>query len=125
MEKNNQNLFSGMRVLIVEDEYFLADETRRRLQDLGATVVGPAAKVSRALDLIAREHIDAAIIDVYLGDELAFAVADELEERGISFVFATGYDPSSMPGKYKRFALCVKPIELERVAVALSLCRPD
>jgi CheY-like chemotaxis protein len=120
MEKSNQTrLFSGKRILIVEDEYFLADETRRKLEDLGAIVVGPTSNVSRALDLINREHIDAAILDVYLGDQLVFAVADELEARDINFVFATGYDPSHIPVRYKGFALCEKPTELENIAVAL------
>ncbi|MBX5162033.1 MULTISPECIES: response regulator [unclassified Rhizobium] len=120
MENSNQTrLFSGKRILIVEDEYFLADETRRTLEDLGAIVVGPTSNVGRALDLIDREHIDAAILDVYLGDELVFAVADELEARDINFVFATGYDPSHIPVKYKGFALCEKPTELEQIAVAL------
>ncbi|RFB85470.1 response regulator [Rhizobium leguminosarum bv. trifolii] len=120
MEKSNlAKLFSGKRVLIVEDEYFLADETRRKLEDLGAVVIGPTSNVSRALDLINGEHIDAAILDVYLGDELVFAVADELEARDINFVFATGYDPAHIPVKYKGFALCEKPAELEQIAVAL------
>ncbi|MBB2752894.1 UNVERIFIED_ORG: CheY-like chemotaxis protein [Rhizobium aethiopicum] len=120
MEKSNQTrLFSGKRILIVEDEYFLADETRRKLEELGAIVVGPTSNVSQALDLIDEEHIDAAILDVFLGDELVFAVADELEARDINFVFATGYDPSHIPVKYKGFALCEKPTELEQIAVAL------
>ncbi|PDS28468.1 response regulator [Rhizobium phaseoli] len=120
MEKSNHTkLFSGKRVLIVEDEYFLADETRRRLEDFGAIVVGPTANVRRALDLIDREHIDAAILDVHLGDELVFPVADKLEARDINFVFATGYDPADIPVKYKGFALCEKPTELAHIAVGL------
>ncbi|MBX4867379.1 MULTISPECIES: response regulator [Rhizobium] len=121
MEESDQKVFSGKRILIVEDEYYLADETRRRLEDLGATIVGPTAKVGHALGLIGREHIDAAILDVCLGDELVFAVADELEERDINFVFATGYDGTVIPAKYKGGVLCGKPIDLEKVAAALSL----
>ncbi len=120
VEKNNQTrLFSGKRILVVEDEYFLADETRRRLEDLGATVVGPAANIRSALELIAVEQVDAAVLDVHLGDDLVFDVADELERREINFVFATGYDPSFIPQKYEGFALCEKPAELEKIAVAL------
>ena len=112
-------MFSGKHILIVEDEYFLADETRRKLEELGAIVIGPTANVRNALNLIDQEHVDAAILDVFLGDELVFAVADELEARQINFVFATGYDPSHIPVKYKGFALCEKPTELENIAVAL------
>ena len=120
MEKCHQTrLFSGRRILVVEDEYFLADETRCRLEDFGAIVVGPTANVRRALDLIAQEQIDAAILDVHLGDELVFSVADELKAREINFVFATGYDPSCMPAKYKESALFEKPTELAKIATAL------
>ncbi|MBB4191879.1 CheY-like chemotaxis protein [Rhizobium aethiopicum] len=120
MEKINQaRLFAGKRILVVEDEYFLADETRRKLENLGAIVVGPTANIRRALDLIAGEDVDAAILDVHLRDELVFAVADELEARQINFVFATGYDPSFIPARYNGFALCEKPTELEKIAVAL------
>lgn len=59
-------LFAGKRVLIVEDEYFLADETRRKLEKAGATVIGPVAGVTAALDLVENEQIDAAILDVHL-----------------------------------------------------------
>ncbi|TDK32135.1 response regulator [Rhizobium deserti] len=111
--------FSGRRILIVEDEYFLADETRRKLEDLGAKVVGPTGRVQQALQLIEDELIDAAVLDVHLGDEMVFPVADELEARHIPFVFATGYDPSFFPIKYTGFALCEKPTELERIALAL------
>jgi len=118
-------LFRAKRILIVEDEYFLADETRRKLEDLGAIVVGPTARVSQAIQLIEQQQIDAAILDVHLGDELVFPVADELELRKIPFVFATGYDPSYIPAKYTGFALCEKPTELEKIASALFGLDPD
>jgi CheY-like chemotaxis protein len=112
-------LFTGKRVLIVEDEYFLADETRRKLAGAGAVVIGPVADVRSALDLIEVEEIDAAILDVHLGDEFVFPVAEELERRAIPFVFATGYDPSIIPAKFTGFVLCEKPTELGKIAKAL------
>lgn len=113
------HLFSGRRILIVEDEYFLADETRRELVKHGAIVVGPTSTVRDALALIEREQVDAAILDVHLGEEMVFPVAEELGECDIPFVFATGYDPSFVPRKYSGFALCEKPTELEKIAQAL------
>ncbi|MDR9805712.1 response regulator [Rhizobium hidalgonense] len=112
-------LLSGRRILLVEDEYFLADEIRRKPEDLGAIVVGPTGNVGRALDLIDQERIDAAILDIHLGDELVFAVADELESRNINFVFATGYNLSDLPVRYRGVALYEKPPELEMIASAL------
>jgi CheY-like chemotaxis protein len=112
-------LFVGKRVLIVEDEYFLADETRRKLEESGAIVVGPVGTVGSALELLDVEQIDGAILDIHLVDELVFPVAEELEQRGIPFVFATGYNPSILPAKFTGFALCEKPAELGSIAEAL------
>ena len=113
------SLFVSKRILIVEDEYFLADETRQKLEHLGATVVGPAANVEDALRLISSTDIDGAILDVHLGDEFVFPVAEELEAADVPFVFATGYDALIIPAKFSGFALCEKPTELGKIASAL------
>ncbi|WP_310221770.1 response regulator [Neorhizobium sp. 2083] len=118
-------LFRGKHILIVEDEYFLADETRRKLELVGAVVVGPTATVEGALKLVNTSRIDAAILDVHLGDDFVFPVADELERRDIPFVFATGYDPAFIPAAYTGFALCEKPTELDKIAAALFTSNRD
>lgn len=112
-------MFSDKRVLIVEDEYFLADETRARLEMLGARIVGPTGGIYQALTLIQNEPVDAAILDIHIDGGLVFPVAQELMDRGIPFVFATGYDPDIIPGKFTGYALCGKPIELADIARAL------
>ncbi|AHG45201.1 transcriptional regulator [Rhizobium leguminosarum bv. trifolii CB782] len=119
MENSAIELFAGKRVLIVEDEYFLADETRRKLEKAGATVVGPVAGVTAALELVENEKIDAAILDVHLEGEFVFPVAEELERRNIPFVFATAFDPAIIPVKFTGFSLCEKPTELGKIAEAL------
>ncbi len=100
-------------------EYFLADETRRKLEASGAIIVGPVATVEAALESLETEKIDAAILDIHLGAELVFPVAEELERRDIPFVFATWYDPSVLPVKFKGFALCEKQADLDDIANAL------
>jgi CheY-like chemotaxis protein len=126
LQKSSVSLFVGKKVLIVEDEYFLADETRRKLEDIGAVVVGPVGTVKAALELLETEQIDAAILDIHLIDEHVFPVAEELERRDIPFVFATGYDPSILPAKFTGFALCEKPTELGDIAEALfGTCPSD
>ncbi len=112
-------MFAGKRVLVVEDEFLLADEARRRLQDLGAHVVGPTARVDRALELVEGQHVDAAILDVFLDDKLVFPVATKLDELGIPFVFATAYDASVIPARFNGYVLCEKPVELEKIARGL------
>lgn len=111
--------FSSKRVLVVEDEYFLADETRRKLQKLGAIVVGPTGHVNHALELIDEQGVDAAILDVQLDGDLVFPVAERLEQLGIPYVFATGYDPSIIPNRFNGFILSEKPIDIEHIAKAL------
>lgn len=118
-------LYAGKRILVVEDEYFLADEVRRRLVALGATVVGPAASVEEAFELFDTSDIDAAILDIHLGDEFVFPVAERLDAMGVPFVFATNHDASILPGRFKGFSLCEKPTELGRIAQALWKQEPD
>lgn len=106
-------------MLVVEDEFLLAEETRRELVKLGAVVIGPTPRVDDALFLIEDEQIDAAILDVFLSDVLVFPVAERLEELGIPFVFATAYDPPIIPERFGGYILCDKPIELENIAQGL------
>lgn len=116
---NQSEKFAGTRVLIVEDEFLLAEEARRALEKLGAEVIGPTPRVDKAIDYLKSTHVDAAILDIYLAGELVFPVAEMLEDMGIPFVFASAYDASVIPTRFAGFVLCEKPIELERIARAL------
>ncbi|HVG48881.1 MAG TPA: response regulator [Rubellimicrobium sp.] len=103
------------RVLVVEDEYLLAEDLRRGLEDAGAEVLGPVPSVADALALLATEAPpDAAILDVNLGGEMVFPVADVLRERGVPFMFATGYDQWSLPQAYTDVPRCEKPFDVGR-----------
>ncbi|WP_117192045.1 response regulator [Rhizobium terrae] len=118
-QQSHIDLFAGKRILVVEDEYFIADEVRQKLDHLQAVVVGPASSVEEGLVLIEQEKIDAAILDVHLGDEFVFPVAEKLDQLDIPFVFATGYDPAFISEEFSGFAFCEKPTELEKIAKAL------
>lgn len=78
-----------------------------------------SATVEEAIGLIGSQEIDGAILNIHLGDKLVFPVAEKLDELGIPFVFATGYDPSVVPEKFSGFFLCEKPTELGKIARAL------
>src|SRR3712207_6367004 len=92
------------RVLVVEDEFYIADEMALALQKLGAEVVGPVPTKDKALALLAsEERIDAAILDINLKGQAVYPVADALAERGVPFVFATGYDQAAVPPPTRRF----------------------
>ncbi|KLK93984.1 chemotaxis protein CheY [Microvirga vignae] len=108
------------RVLVVEDEYFIADDMAKALEKLGAEVVGPVPKREKALALISSgEKIDAAVLDINLRGEEVFPVADALAAHGIPFVFATGYDASSIPPSYAAVPRWEKPFSPDALSRAL------
>lgn len=111
----------GARVLVVEDEYFVARDIQRALERAGAEVVGPVARLNDALGLLAdRQDVTAAVLDVKLADSMVFPVADLLRRRGVPFIFATGYDADSMPPGYRYATRCDKPCD---AATILDLLR--
>jgi CheY-like chemotaxis protein len=109
------------RVLVAEDEFLLARDLRLALADRGANVIGPAASLAKVIDLIQAEaRIDGAILDVNLRGETVYAAADLLRERGIPFLFTTGYDLSSLPERFRDVVRCEKPADPGVVLGALN-----
>ncbi|NOG74170.1 response regulator [Roseicella sp. DB1501] len=88
----------GLRVLVVEDEAMVAMLFEDTLADLGCTVVGPAASVAEALDIIGRDTIDVALLDMDLAGEASHPVADALTARGVPFAFVSGYGAGAADG---------------------------
>src|SRR3954467_14286390 len=84
----------GRCLLVVEDEYLIAADLTASLESLGVEVIGPAASVEEALALVhnSSDRIDGAVLDINLRNERVYPVADVLIERGVPFVFTTGYD---------------------------------
>jgi CheY-like chemotaxis protein len=112
---------AGCSVLVVEDEYFLADDIVRALRALGAGVLGPYGELedaTRTLD----DHlvIDAAIIDINLRSEMVFPLARLLRARSIPFVFATGYDRTAVDAEFQDIHLWEKPLDLTAMARDLT-----
>lgn len=112
---------SNPRILVVEDDYLAAEELTVQLRSLGLEVLGPVARVEHANALIEMEdQIGAAILDVNLGDEMVFPVADELARRSIPFVFATAYEPDVIPRRHQDRQLVRKPFDTETIRIALK-----
>ncbi len=103
------------RILIVEDEPFIAVALEAMLLELGFDVAGLAAQVSAALELIGRERIDGAILDVNLGSQRVDPVADVLAARACPFFFTTGYGISGLPDRHAGRAVLQKPFGLEQL----------
>lgn len=108
------------RVLVVEDDYFIAEEMRLALRNAGADVVGPAPSIEAALDLLQAQKIDVAVLDLNLDGRLSFLVADRLREAGVPFVFATGYDRSVVPPHFGSVPLFEKPFRAADVVRTLT-----
>lgn len=111
---------AARRVLVVEDEYFIADDMAKALAQIGAEVVGPVPTRDQALALLSQEGaFDAAVLDINLRGEVVYPVADALRARGIPFVFATGYDESTVPSVYEDVPRWEKPFDPAQLARAL------
>ena len=94
------------------------------LADLGAVVVGPVATVEDALTLVERvPEIDGAVLDVNLGREVAYPVADALLARGVPFLFATANDRADIPERFAHVVVCRKPFRAEAFRDAVAALR--
>lgn len=108
------------RVLLVEDDFYVASSLALCLEAEGIEVLGPTASVKTALELIAREaQIDGAVLDVNLKGEMVYPVADALRSRGVPYVFTTGYDASSIARRGPDAPCLEKPVVVTQLMVAL------
>lgn len=106
----------GRRVLVVEDEYMLAEDLREGLEQQGAEVAGPVSTVAEALELLGQEPApDFAILDINLQGETVYPVAVALRARGIPFLFATGYEAWAIPEAYADVPRAEKPLDLKLI----------
>lgn len=111
---------AGLKVLLVEDEYFLADDVQRLLQAEGAIMIGPAATSDAALDLLIDQAVDLVVLDINLRGVDVYSLADELVTRGTPFLFATGYDADHIPDRFRDIVYLQKPVDREALARAIA-----
>jgi PAS domain S-box-containing protein len=104
-------LETGNRILLVEDEILVAMMMRDILTELGFSVIGPFSRLSEAMVAAVHEEIDAGIIDINLGGEFVYPVADVLAARKIPFVFVTGYGVESIDGRFTCVPIIKKPVQ--------------
>jgi CheY-like chemotaxis protein len=100
---------NGLRILVVEDEAAISLLLEDMLLDFGCELVGPAARLSSALDIASRETIDLAILDVNVAGEPIYPVAEALAERGVPFVFSTGYGSAGIKDAFRDRPVLQKP----------------
>ena len=100
---------AGRQLLVVEDEVFVAMLIEDVVEGAGGAVIGPAARVDEALALLEAQKPDGALLDVNLGGELVYPVAEALARRRIPFVFVTGYGPEGIAAPFKGRPTIKKP----------------
>jgi len=113
------NGLKGCRVLIVEDAVLLALELETGLSDAGAVIIGPAYELDEALTLL-DQPIDAAVLDANLNGQSVLPVAQALAERGIPFIFATGYGDTGAALAGYNAPIVRKPYDVGQVARAVT-----
>jgi DNA-binding LytR/AlgR family response regulator len=102
---------NGLRLLVVEDQFFVAMEVTDLISSLGAEVIGPYSLLNQALDAVQRQAIDGGVLDVKLDSEKSYPIADVLMDSGRPVLLVTGGDPEGIPEKYRALPCLLKPFD--------------
>ncbi|KAB7772251.1 response regulator [Xanthomonas maliensis] len=117
------------RVLIVEDESLVAMLLEDCLVELGYEIADTVATVAAAMSVVEAGGLDLALLDINLGGTPSFPVAEELERRGIPFIFVSGYARAGIPERYRCHHGLQKPFHFrdlqEAVGRLSQRCKPD
>ncbi|MGA7816859.1 response regulator [Caballeronia sp.] len=113
---------AGRRILVIEDDYLVAQALCGLLMEAGATVVGPIGWLDEALTFAREcgERFDSVVLDVDLHGEKSYPVADVLRSTKTRFVFTTGYGRDALDAAYQECPRCEKPLDPQMLLQALS-----
>lgn len=113
-------LLEGKRILILEDDFYLASDEKALLERAGATVLGPFGSSCTNEDIDAVGEVDGAVVDINLGQGPNFDFARRLSSRGTPFVFVTGYDAAVVPSELSHVPRIEKPVRERQLITALA-----
>lgn len=105
----------GVSVLVVEDDYLLAEEIASTLHEHGAVVLGPVPDVARGRALLAEAKPDCALLDINLKGRFVYELAEELLQLGVPPIFTTGYDSTFLPPRFSERTCLAKPIDMREL----------
>ena len=117
--KRAHDRLAGQRVLVIEDESLVTMILEDTLAEIGCEVAGLASRLRDAVQKAQSLSFDVAILDVNLNGEQTFPIAEILIDRGIPFVFATGYGSASLPAPLQAVPVLQKPFEQRDLEIAL------
>jgi len=109
----------GLRIMVVEDDYYLATDAARALRGARADVVGPCSSEEEAREELSKQRPDAVLLDINLGSGPTFKLAEHLKDNGIPFLFVTGYDQAVIPAEFEAIDRLEKPIQLRRLVAGV------
>jgi DNA-binding response OmpR family regulator len=115
---------AGSKILVVEDQFLIADCIATSMKAAGATVIGPAGTARDALALIEHDRPDAAVVDVVLADGTADQLVRRLRQLSVPFIVATGYASSSLAIDYASAPYLEKPYELATLVLKVISLLP-
>jgi CheY-like chemotaxis protein len=125
-QKMEANL-EGRRVFVVEDESVITMLLQDMFEELRCEVVSLASRFQDALDKAKTLSFEVAILDVNLNGQRTFPIAEALIERGLPFVFATGYGAAAVPENFRGAPVLQKPFrlnDLERAVLTALAAAP-
>jgi two-component sensor histidine kinase/CheY-like chemotaxis protein len=125
IDMHDARKLENLRVLVVEDDYYLARDAERALRGAGAVVDGPHRSQRQAQEALAIQRPDCAMIDINLGGGPSFALATLLREHHVPFIFLTGYDQDMIPAEFSDVRCLHKPIEFGDMVQSITefVCR--
>ena len=119
LSNNSKNPLTGQRILVAEDESFIALDIERMLQSFGCEVVGPVSSVQEVLQYAVNGGFDGALLDVNLRGQQIFEILPKLETLGLRLIITSGYnDVTLFPAAFRRVPRIAKPFderELRRI----------
>src|SRR5690348_14860993 len=116
---SDEEILSGLTVIVVEDEMMVSLLLEDMLSSLGCESVLHAASVSSALEELSQLRPDVAVLDVNLGTEMVYPVAEQLNRAGVPFVFTTGYGRGAIKLEWAARPCVQKPFNIDAFAAAL------
>ena len=114
------NIAAGKRVLIVEDELMIRMLLEGMLTDLGHSVAAEAGGLDEAIALAKQAEFDLAVLDVNLNGAPVTPVVEILVERGVPFIFASGYGQRGLPEAYRTAPILQKPFQADALEDAIK-----
>ena len=111
---------NGARIVVVEDEYYLAEDLAGALKGAGAEVIGPVGSIGHAQELLEAGGFDGALLDMNLRGELGFSLARQLQAADVPFVIVSGYSSGALPPELGGVPRLEKPINPADAVDALA-----